>query len=154
MTAVAAADFFATFFAAAFFTAVFLTAAFFAAVLVSAFLATRLVAGGVSWSVSLLIRNRLESWGAGRGCEWNHSAIRGAGWEVTILGVSRLGLPEKASKARQGRWASTQVMVRKPGGKHHSVVPTAESCVNEERLAIQIFRRVLAVVGGGRGDLP
>ena len=66
VTAFAAVDFLATFLAAVFFTAVFLTAAFFAAVLVAllvaAFLATRLVAGGVSWSVSLLIRNRLERW--------------------------------------------------------------------------------------------
>jgi hypothetical protein len=123
--------------------------------LVAAFLATRLVAGGVSWSVSLLIRNRLESWGAGRGWEWNHSPIRGAGWEVTILGVSRLDLPEKASKVRQGRWASTQVVVRKLDGKHRSVVPTAKRCVSGERLAIQIFRagpgRRLV---GGRRDVP
>lgn len=73
VTAVAAADFLATFLAATFLTAVFLTAAFFAAVLVAAFLATRLVAGGVSWSVSLLIRNRLESWGA-----WSGFSKRGA----------------------------------------------------------------------------
>jgi hypothetical protein len=30
---------------------------------------------------------------------------------MTILWVSRLDLPEKTSKARQGRWASTQVVV-------------------------------------------
>lgn len=48
VTAVAGLAFLATFLAAVFFTAVFLTAAFFAAVLVAAFLATRLVAGGVS----------------------------------------------------------------------------------------------------------
>lgn len=61
------------FLAATFLTAVFLAATFFATVLVAvfftaclvaAFFAARLVVGGVSWSVSLLIRNRLESWGA------------------------------------------------------------------------------------------
>ena len=61
---------------------------------------------------------------------------------MTSLWVSRLDLPEMASKARQGRWASTQVVVRKLGGKHRSVAPTAESCVSGERLAIQIFRRI------------
>ena len=71
--AVAAVDFLATFFAAVFLaavflTAVFLTAAFFAAALVAAFLATRWVAGGVSWSLSLLIRNRLEIKGLGAAC--------------------------------------------------------------------------------------
>ena len=54
----------ADFLAATFLTAVFLAAAFFATVLVAAFLAARLAASGVSWSVSLLIRNRLESWSA------------------------------------------------------------------------------------------
>ena len=68
---------------------------------------------------------------------------------MTILWVSRLDLPEKASKARQGRWASTQVVVRKLDEKHRSVVPTAKRCVSGERLAIQIFSAVLSVFWRG-----
>jgi hypothetical protein len=90
----------------------------------------------------------------GRGCEWKSLANPRSGWDVTVLWMSRLDLPEKGFQGPAG-----QVGVNPSGGwkldeKHRFVVPAPRSCVTGERLAIQIFRRVAAVGWHRRSDVP
>jgi len=64
----------------------------------------------------------------GQAGKWNHSLCCTTGGLRRVCGFAGIDVLEKASKARQGRWVSARVVVRKFDLEHRSVVPTVEDC--------------------------